>query len=701
MYRDKGFQKGEENARRAYSTSVFKPLPADHQTSQNIKGGSHPLRNQSNGLALDGRQGFGELKTWCDSSRGPRSVGEQNHSVSPAKKDLPGHRVQRDNYNLPDFVTNYENAKFFVIKSFQEVDIHKSIKYSVWASTQNGNKKLDAVYHDAYKLSREARKVCPIFLFFLANGSGQFVGLAEMTGPVDFDKNMDFWQLERWNGFFPVEWRIIKDIPNHHFQHILNEFNENKPVTYCRDTQEIGLKKGLQMLDIFKSYQVTTMLLDDYDFYEKQGKLLPSRSSKGQDPPVFHGYASSPSTKATSYSARTVAPSLQAKAIPNSRGLPTGRTNVASLLTKTTSFPQSRPAACIDAPSLQAKAVPNSRGLPTARTNVASLLTKTTSYPQSRPAACIDAPSLRAKAVPNSRGLPTARTNVASLLTKTTSYSQPLPIARSDAPNPSTRTLNSPSVSTHSETIHAKEECMLVASSDYKENSDTDKTNGVFEVGDLVMVYLKIRTFPSKKLHMKRIGPFRILRRIDDKDYKVHLPPDYRINNIFSAEDLSHETGDIVPPIKLPSRLLIAKDRISVVLCKDTVTSTRRTYTKFLVKWKYIQQDTWLNEDTFQQLDPEFYKRYMAYIDEEHVPEPAVTMSESVPATDSPKTNIAVPESVGNNVCDSSRTPESDPVTESSQMNIAVPESMGKNVSNSSTTLESDLVTESSKSAVT
>ncbi|KAI3887456.1 hypothetical protein MKW92_044272 [Papaver armeniacum] len=686
MYRDKGFQKGEENARRAYSTSVFKPLPADHQTSQNIKGGSHPLRNQSNGLALDGRQGFGELKTWCDSSRGPRSVGEQNHSVSPAKKDLSGHRVQRDNYNLPDFVTNYENAKFFVIKSFQEVDIHKSIKYSVWASTQNGNKKLDAVYHDAYKLSRETRKACPIFLFFSANGSGQFVGLAEMTGPVDFEKNMDFWQLERWNGFFPVEWRIIKDIPNHHFQHILNELNENKPVTYSRDTQEIGLKKGLQMLDIFKSYQVTTMLLDDYDFYEKQGKLLPSRSSKGQDPPVFRVYASSPSTKGTPYSARTDAPSLQGKAIPNSRGLPTGRTNVASLLTKTTSYPQSRPAACIDAPSL---------------------LAKTTSYPQSRPAACIDAPSLQVKAVPNSQGLPTARTNVASLLTKMTSYSQPPPIACSDAPNPSTRTLNSPLVSTHSETIHAKEECMLVASSDNKENSDTDKRDGVFKVGDLVMVYLKIRTFPSKKLHMKRIGPFRILRRIDDKDYKVHLPPDYRINNTFSAEDLSHKTGDIVPPIKLPSRLLIAKDRLSVVLCKDTVTSTRRTYTKFLVKWKYIQQDTWLNEDTFQQLDPEFYKRYMAYIEEEQVPESggknvsnSSTMSESVPVTESSKMNIALPESAGNNVSDSSRTPESDPVTESSQTNIAVVESVGKNVSNSSTTSGSDLVTESCKTNI-
>ncbi|KAI3918366.1 hypothetical protein MKX01_041686 [Papaver californicum] len=622
MYCEKGFQKGEVNARRAYSTSVIKPLPADHQTAQNIKGGSHPMRNHSNGWALDGRHGFGELKTWCDSSRGPRSVGGQNRSVSPAKKGLFGHRVQRDNYNLPDFVTNYENAKFFVIKSFQEVDIHKSIKYSVWASTQNGNKKLDAVYHDAYKLSRETRKVCPIFLFFSANGSGQFVGLAEMTGPVDFDKNMDFWQLERWNGFFPVEWRIIKDIPNHHFQHILNEFNEKKPVTYSRDTQEIGLKKGLEMLDIFKSYQVTTMLLDDYDFYENQGKFMPDRSSKGRDPPIVRSHALSPSTKATPYPARTAAPSLPAKAIPNSRRLPT------------------------------------------------------------------------------------TRTNVASFLTKTTSYSQPPPIAFSDAPNPSTRTLNSPLVSSHSETFHAKEECLHVASSDNKENSDSDKRDGVFKVDDLVMVYQKIRTFPSKKLHMKRIGPFRILRRINDKEYKVHLPPDYPISNTFNVENLSHYTGDIVPPIKLRSRQLITKDRISVVLCKDTVTSTRRTYTKFLVKWKYIQQDTWLNEDSFQQLDPEFYKRYMAYIDEEQAPEPegknvsnSSIMSESVSVTESSKTNIAVAESADNNVSTSGTTSESDPINESSKTNIAVPKSAGKK-SNSSTMSESDPVTGSSKTNI-
>jgi len=50
---------------------------------------------------------------------------------------------------------------------------------------------------------------------------------------------MDFWQQDKWNGFFPVKWHIIKDVPNPQFRHILLENNENKPVTNSRDTQEV------------------------------------------------------------------------------------------------------------------------------------------------------------------------------------------------------------------------------------------------------------------------------------------------------------------------------------------------------------------------------------------------------------------------------------------------------------------------------
>ena len=60
-----------------------------------------------------------------------------------------------------------------------------------------------------------------------------------MIGPVDFEKDMDFWQQDKWSGSFPVKWHIIKDVPNTNFRHILLENNENKPVTNSRDTQEV------------------------------------------------------------------------------------------------------------------------------------------------------------------------------------------------------------------------------------------------------------------------------------------------------------------------------------------------------------------------------------------------------------------------------------------------------------------------------
>lgn len=71
------------------------------------------------------------------------------------------------------------------------------------------------------------------------NASGQFCGVAEMTGPVDFSKSVDYWQQDKWNGRFPVTWHIIKDIPNCQFRHIILENNDNKPVTNSRDTQEV------------------------------------------------------------------------------------------------------------------------------------------------------------------------------------------------------------------------------------------------------------------------------------------------------------------------------------------------------------------------------------------------------------------------------------------------------------------------------
>ncbi|KAK1384772.1 YTH domain-containing protein [Heracleum sosnowskyi] len=139
-------------------------------------------------------------------------------------------------------------------------------------STNRGNRKLNDVFRETQDDTTEADSVCPIFLFFSVNWSGQFVGVAEMIGRVDFVKTLNFWLIEDWNGFFPVKWHIIKDIPNRQLSHIITESSE--PVTRTRDMQEIGLQQGLEMLNIFKNYTVMTSMLDDFNFYKKREQSL-------------------------------------------------------------------------------------------------------------------------------------------------------------------------------------------------------------------------------------------------------------------------------------------------------------------------------------------------------------------------------------------------------------------------------------------
>ncbi|XP_010549604.1 PREDICTED: YTH domain-containing protein 1 [Tarenaya hassleriana] len=173
-------------------------------------------------------------------------------------------------YNGDTFPETYSKAKFFVIKSYSEDDVHKSIKYGVWSSTLNGNKKLDAAYREA----KENPEGCPVFLLFSVNASGQFVGLAEMVGPVDFNKTVEYWQQDKWIGCFPVKWHIVKDVPNSLLRHITLENNENKPVTNSRDTQEVNLENGTKIIKIFKEHTSKTCILDDFGFYEARAMII-------------------------------------------------------------------------------------------------------------------------------------------------------------------------------------------------------------------------------------------------------------------------------------------------------------------------------------------------------------------------------------------------------------------------------------------
>ncbi|KAK7246220.1 hypothetical protein RIF29_41080 [Crotalaria pallida] len=256
------------------------------------------------GSTANGQSAFAKLrpkvpigKISSDANGGSDVLGEQNRGprISRSKQQLSvkayttkagdGNEqgniiIYPDQYNKEDFPLDYENAKFFVIKSYSEDDVHKSIKYNVWSSTPHGNKKLHNAYEDAKKVAAEKSGVCPIFLFFSVNASGQFCGVAEMVGPVDYNKDMNFWQQDKWSGSFPVKWHFIKDVSNSNFRHIILENNEHKPVTNSRDTQEIMYRKGLEMLKIFKNHALKTSLLDDFMYYENRQKIMLDEKAK-------------------------------------------------------------------------------------------------------------------------------------------------------------------------------------------------------------------------------------------------------------------------------------------------------------------------------------------------------------------------------------------------------------------------------------
>ncbi|KAG8638169.1 YTH domain-containing protein ECT4 isoform X1 [Manihot esculenta] len=236
----------------------------------------------------------GSLDILSEQNRGPRAskpksqnAVEHTSSIDNSKHGKSTANVHDALYNRPDFVTEYNDAKFFIIKSYSEDNVHKSIKYGVWASTPNGNRRLDAAYSEA----KEKQVPCPVFLFFSVNASAQFCGVAEMVGPVDFDKSVDYWQQDKWSGQFPVKWHIAKDVPNSQFRHIVLENNDNKPVTNSRDTQEVKLEQGIEMLNIFKNYENDMSILDDFDFYEDRQKAMQERKARQQLSPMAAGVA--------------------------------------------------------------------------------------------------------------------------------------------------------------------------------------------------------------------------------------------------------------------------------------------------------------------------------------------------------------------------------------------------------------------------
>ena len=171
--------------------------------------------------------------------------------------------INTKNSKIPQEVNN--NCQFFVIKSFSEEDVHKSIKYGVWSSSKTGNITLS----NAFNMTKE--KGGNVYLFFSCNGSGRYVGVARMKSACDENKSFEYWTQDgKWPGLFDVEWLFIKDVPFKEFKNIIITMKDGevKPVSNSRDTQEIPFEQAKIMLEKIEKYQNSNTILEHFEFYD-------------------------------------------------------------------------------------------------------------------------------------------------------------------------------------------------------------------------------------------------------------------------------------------------------------------------------------------------------------------------------------------------------------------------------------------------
>eukprot|EP00112_Aurelia_sp_Birch-Aquarium-sp1_P007670 Seg1838.4 transcript_id=Seg1838.4/GoldUCD/mRNA.D3Y31 product="YTH domain-containing family protein 2" protein_id=Seg1838.4/GoldUCD/D3Y31 len=262
----------------AVASQPAKPKPPPTKTQKapvQLPSSSKPnYSNQNGSSGKNGggkqQQGNGNAGRWNrqnNSGNGQSDGGSVSNSGEMPKDSSPLLRElwAKNNFNPKELNLDFKNARFFIIKSYSEDDIFRSIKYSIWTSTEHGNRRLNEAFKEQQKAGNS-----PIYMLFSVNGSGHFCGVATMMSSVDIHIETGVWVQDKWKGRFDVKWIYVKDVPNSTLRHIRLENNENKPITNSRDTQEVPAEKGKNVIKILHSYKAQTSIFDDFSHYEQR-----------------------------------------------------------------------------------------------------------------------------------------------------------------------------------------------------------------------------------------------------------------------------------------------------------------------------------------------------------------------------------------------------------------------------------------------
>ena len=145
---------------------------------------------------------------------------------------------------------------------------------------------------------------------------------------------------------------------------------------------------------------------------------------------------------------------------------------------------------------------------------------------------------------------------------------------------------------------------MTFAQARYEEQANKSRTPAPnYKVGDLVYVDARNMSTdrPTKKLDFKNLGPYLVKKQCGPSAYRLDLPREMKIHNVFNTMLLRPAASDPLPgqAAKEPPRPEVVvtdgveEEQWTAIAIKDTRLKGRGKKLHYLVEWKGYEHATW------------------------------------------------------------------------------------------------------------
>ncbi|XP_062925318.1 YTH domain-containing protein 1 isoform X2 [Mobula hypostoma] len=206
--------------------------------------------SQSESVSFSDGESATRSASLSDASGSEKKHEKLSSSVRAVRKD----QTSKLKYVLRD-------ARFFLIKSNNHENVSLAKAKGVWSTLPVNEKKLNTAFRDARS----------VILIFSVRESGKFQGFARLSSESHHGGSPIHWVLpagmnaKMLGGVFKIDWICRRELPFTKTGHLVNLWNENKPVKIGRDGQEIEPECGTQLCLLFPPDES----IDLYQFIHK------------------------------------------------------------------------------------------------------------------------------------------------------------------------------------------------------------------------------------------------------------------------------------------------------------------------------------------------------------------------------------------------------------------------------------------------